>query len=250
VSIISCAAGAASVALAAVATLTLPTAAHASCAAPEIEASRTLVDPGQSVVVTGRYFAKTCNDTSVNGEPIPAAEPATVRIRFTQDGRAKRLATVTAGSDLTFSRTVTVPRWAEGGYAKLRAGQARPVEISIEDDGDPFVPLDAQVTPASTTSSNATAPADDDTGSDDTFTTGDGAGDGDSGAGEPSTNGGVEGEERLSQTGAGSTPSTAVLAVALLTLGGATVHGASLAGRPVSWYVTPSGTRRRRRVRR
>lgn len=98
--------------------------ASASCLAPAITLSPSRGVPGSAVVVSGRFFFSTCNDTSVNGAPlVPNAPDQGVAIAFVQDGRRTQLRTVDAGSDGSFSVTVVVPVTAHGGLAQFETSR-------------------------------------------------------------------------------------------------------------------------------
>jgi LPXTG-motif cell wall-anchored protein len=96
--------------------------AIAACPTPEISLSRSSGSAGVSVVVTGKFWASGCNDTSVNGQ-TPQPEPAQkdIVIRFVQGQRSWKLATVDANSSYKFRVVVHVPSDAKDGSASVRA---------------------------------------------------------------------------------------------------------------------------------
>lgn len=127
-------------------------AGSASCVGPQIAVGAvvpepgdpspapTTLQPGQQIVVTGRYFHSGCEDTVAYGctgrQPPsdPEAPETGVVLTLVQGDRSWQLATADAGgreTNYAISWQVTIPADAADGAATLRAGMATlPVRIS------------------------------------------------------------------------------------------------------------------------
>ena len=96
----------------------------ATCLGPEITVTPTRGAPGSAVVVRGRFFFSTCNDTSVNGvPPAPNSPDKGVAIAFVQDGRPTLLRRIDADSDGSFAASVAIPLTAHTGSAQFEASR-------------------------------------------------------------------------------------------------------------------------------
>ena len=98
------------------------------CVPESITASKSVVAPGDSVVVGGKWFLGPCDDS----RELHSTPMSDIQIRFAQRNNFATIATTDAsGGDGDFHVLVSIPTWAELGPASLLVDTAAAINIEV-----------------------------------------------------------------------------------------------------------------------